>query len=144
MGKIIGIDFGMARMGVAISDENKIVALPLTTVKGGKKMEECIKNMLNAIKPRLKECEKIIIGLPLLLSGKEGEMAQNVRKFGELLQKEVEIPIEFLDERLSTAYVDKLFKEQMNRKKRAEVIDVYSAVAILQNYIDLKRNSFQS
>ena len=72
MGRIAAIDFGLKRIGLAVSDPGRVIAFPVATVEGGKK---AIDNIRAALGAKLKEVDLILIGLPLLMSGKEGEMA---------------------------------------------------------------------
>ncbi len=134
--RILAIDYGKARIGLAYTDLQKILALPFQTVRAGKTMKITIQNILNALKDHLKEIEKIVIGLPLYLNGTLSPMAQEVKIFAKELEKKISIPIVFLDERLTTAFADRSLKDlQINRKKRAKIIDQAAATIILQNYL---------
>ena len=132
MTRIAAIDYGLKRIGIAISDEKKKIALPFKTIAGGPKAIEDIKL---AFKDKL--IELIVVGLPLLLSGKESEMSIAVRKFAENLEKELQIPIHFIDERLTSKMADQSLREiHLNRKKRSQQMDVTAAVILLQNFLD--------
>ena len=134
MGRVIGIDFGLKRIGLAISDANCKIALPLETVTTG------IEGVCKVIESRKKEIDSIVIGLPLLLSGIEGDMAKLVKNFGEKLFGRLQIPIQYIDERLSSKATDSALKEmQMKRKERSKIIDRGSAALLLQMYLDLMR-----
>lgn len=136
MGRIACIDFGKARFGIAISDERRVIATPLETIESAKNYLETSKR-INASLSRYKEIDLVVIGLPLLLNGKEGEMAILVRAFGQVLGQVLPYPIVFWDERLTSAGVDKmLLAMDVSRKKRAQLSDALSAVSILQNYLD--------
>ena len=78
MPRIAAIDFGMKRIGIALSDDRKKMALPFATVNGGKKG---VANTAEALNKKKGEIEKILVGLPLLMSGKRGDMAAVVEKF---------------------------------------------------------------
>lgn len=141
--RIVSIDFGLARIGVAVSDESKMLASPLTTVQGTKKMEETVKRLMIVLdkdrKDRRYEIEEIVVGLPLLMSGKSGLMADEVRHFISVLQQQIQAPIVTWDERLTSVQADRSLRESsLSRKRRAKVVDVLSAVIILQNYLDSK------
>lgn len=139
MSRIVGIDFGMARIGLAISDERKIIASALKTVQAKKSAIETAKEIKQTLSSYT-NIEKIVIGLPLLLSGKEGDMAQKVRSFAAILEKELSYPIVFWDERLTSSGVDKMLTGfDVSRKKRAALSDSLSAISILQNYLDSLR-----
>ncbi len=134
MGRIAAIDFGLKRIGIALSDERKKIAFPLETVAGGKK---AIENIKKALGSRLKEVELILIGLPLLMNGQEGDMALAVKKFGAELEASLTIPVQTIDERLSSKMADRSMREfHLNRKERTEMIDTAAAAMLLQSYLD--------
>ena len=132
MKRIAAIDFGLKRIGIAISDENGRIAFPLTVVEGGKK---AVQNICSALKD--KRLSKIVIGLPRLLSGEEGQMANVVRRFGEELGVAMSLPIEWIDERLSSKMADRsLMEAGLKRKNRSEVLDAAAASLMLQTFLD--------
>lgn len=136
MGRIVGIDFGKARIGLSISDERKIIAQPLKTIKAAKDFLQTAKMIVQALSV-YSNIEMVVIGLPLLLNGKESEMSQLVRSFAEILKEVFPLPMIFWDERLTSSGVEKmLIESNVSRKKRAELSDALSAVSILQNYLD--------
>jgi putative Holliday junction resolvase len=141
LGRIVGIDFGEARIGLSISDERGIFASPLPCLKNLKKMETTAQLLMNTLNS-LGQLDAIVIGLPLMMNGTEGVMAQQVKKFSECLKTFFGGEILFWDERLTTAGAEKILKEaKVNRKKRSQSIDSLSAVLILQNYLDYKKLS---
>lgn len=130
--RIAAIDFGEKRIGLAVSDRERKIALPLTVVEGGKK---AIQNIREALP--LKEIDLILIGLPLEMSGKKGKMAEKVESFAKTLEDALQIPIHLIDERLSSKAADVLLKEiSLNRKSRSAKIDMTAAVLLLQTYLD--------
>lgn len=136
MGRLVGIDFGKARIGIAITDERRIITKPLSTIRTAKDPISTAKLVGEALAPCGK-IDAIVIGLPLQLNGKEGEMALAVRAFGTILEQTLSYPIVYWDERLTSAQVEKmLIAADVNRKKRAEVSDGLAAAAILQSYLD--------
>jgi putative Holliday junction resolvase len=136
MSRIVGIDFGKARIGLAISDERRLIAQPLETVKTGKDNAETSQKIVQSLS-RYKNIDILVVGLPLLLNGKEGEMALLVRAFAKALEQTFSCQIVFWDERLTSAGVEKMLLDRnIPRKKRAELSDALSAVSILQNYLD--------
>jgi putative Holliday junction resolvase len=138
MPRIAAIDFGLKRIGIALSDDRKQIAFPFATVEGGKKGAL---HVLDSLKG--KEVERIIIGLPLLLSGAKGEMATLVEAFVSQLQALTPTPIELVDERFSSLEADRRLKEsEMNRKERTQKLDSATAAILLQSYLD-KNNSTQ-
>ena len=131
MVKTLGIDYGLRRVGIAISDERGVIALPLKTIENsGKKLSEDIYNLAMANK-----ASNIVIGFPLHLDGNKSPLCKNVEEF--VAGWEYDIPISLWDERLTTAEATKfLSKNKVNRKKRAKVVDTMAASLILQGYLD--------
>lgn len=139
--RIIGIDYGMARFGIAVSDQMKIISMPLTTIFAESKSEKNALKILDELKKISDlngyDIELIVIGLPLMMSGKFGLQADDVLHFVNLLKEKTEIPIITWDERLTTVQAEKSLREgNMSRKKRSKVIDKVAAVLILQSYLD--------
>ena len=135
MSRIVAVDYGLARLGIALSDEQKIIVAKSFAMKAEKKAN------LTAVK--LHEIlqsytvEKIIIGLPLHLNGKKGFLADETLHFISCLEKLVNIPIVPIDERLSTCQAEKVLREaNLNRKKRAGLIDAVTATILLECYLD--------
>jgi putative Holliday junction resolvase len=146
MGKtrIAGVDFGLARLGLAVSDPTHLIAFTLSTLKAEKKIELTAQNLLNFFKEygekQQTPIELIVIGMPLMMSGKRGFLADEVQAFVELLRTLSPIPVEIWDERLTSVQADRALRESnMTRKKRAQLVDPVAAVIILQNYLDAKR-----
>jgi putative Holliday junction resolvase len=139
--RIIGIDYGMVRIGVAVSDPSKIIAMPFMTVRAERKCEQTVAKLLELLQQHqlehLYEIAEIVIGLPLLLSGKKGLLADEVNHFVDELKQHVTFPITTWDERLTSVQADRSMRESsMSRKKRAQKVDTVAAVIILQNYLD--------
>lgn len=132
MGRILGIDFGMKRIGLARSDPMKMIASPFKTIQAGKNLGETVDLVIK----ELEEIELIVLGLPLLLSGKDSDTTRKVREFGALLEEKSGLPLVLWDERLTSKQVEKLLIEgNVSRKKRAAHVDTMSATLILQNYL---------
>lgn len=133
MGRIAAIDYGRARIGIAISDETRFLARPLICLPNTKQIYQIIATELS----KHGTIDALVLGLPIQMNGKEGEMAQEVRKFAEELKKHLTLPILFWDERLTSAQADRTLKEaELSRKKRAALSDTMSAAVILQSYLD--------
>lgn len=142
--RIIGIDFGMARLGIAYSDESKTIAMPLAVIQAEKKSEQTVSKVVKELKQHQQqnnyEIEEIVVGLPLLMSGKFGLLADEVKHFVEQLKKSIQAPVVTWDERLTTVQAERSMRESnLTRKRRAKVVDTVAAVIILQNYLDHKR-----
>ncbi len=130
MGKIAAIDFGLKRIGIAISDASKKIALPLTTVTGG------MSSVVSLLRGRLPEIELILIGLPLHMNGQKSEMSNLVEAFAIDLEKALRIPIQLIDERLSSKQAETHLKEaNYRRKKRTEHLDQVAATLLLESYL---------
>ena len=137
MKKILAIDYGKKRIGTALSDINQKIALPFKTITTENTLNKTIDKIINNLKEELFQIEKILIGYPLLLSGQKGQMALDVELFKNELEKKLDIPIELVDERLTSSQADKSLKDlHMKRKKRSKHIDEYAAMIILQTYLD--------
>lgn len=139
--RIIAIDFGLARLGIAISDELKIFAMPLMTIQAESKSEKTVTKVLEEIAKHQKantyDVEAIVLGMPLMMSGKMGMLADEVKHFVDLLKQSTTIPIVTWDERLTTVQAERSLREgAMSRKKRSKVVDKVAAVIILQSYLD--------
>jgi putative Holliday junction resolvase len=132
--RIASIDYGLKRIGLAISDENQIIASSLGVIEAGKSSGETIRKLLVALKGY--DLERILVGYPIHLNGKIGFLADEVKHFISLLEKEVDCPVALIDERLSTLQAERSLKEGgMNRKKRAKIVDAVSAVILLQGHL---------
>ena len=139
MPRILGIDFGSARIGLALSDPLHIIASPLCTVKGSKNPKKAATAVASEIKNRQLDIEMILIGLPLLLQGIEAERAKEVRVFAQALETETHIPIQFFDERLTSVQAERSMKmDQLTRKERSTYVDSVSCTILLQTYLDVQ------
>jgi putative Holliday junction resolvase len=139
--RIVGIDYGMARIGLSLSDETKIIATPLITLKTEKKIESTIKKLVEYLNQHAEagryQIEAIVVGMPLMMNGKKGVLADEVGHFIERLKAYFKIPIYSWDERLTSVQADRSLREgPFSRKKRAQMVDNVAATLILQNYLD--------
>ena len=132
--RILSLDVGKKKVGIAISDALGITAQPLDTlIRKAKKadlarIEKVIHDM---------NVSKIIVGLPLNMDGTEGPMAKEIYSFVKELEKEIRIPVELWDERLTTMEAERLLLEaDLSRKKRKKLDDKIAAQLILQSYLD--------
>ena len=135
---LIGFDYGAKRLGVAVSDLLLTVATSYKIIQ-----RESFAKDLAEIKKIIaeKEVGGIVFGLPLQMNGEEGEIAKEVRHFAEKLSNEINLPIFFWDERLSSSAMENfLIKEvDMSRGKRKKVLDSSAAAYILQGVLDALR-----
>jgi len=135
MQRILSLDFGEKRIGVAVSDALNIIAQSVGTIE-----RRGIKNDLKKIKDLVREHDAgmLIVGLPLNMDGTEGKSANRAIDFVNELKKEIDIRVEMADERLTTAQGERIFLEaDLSRKKRKKNIDKIAAQLILQSYLDL-------
>ena len=131
--RILAIDYGTKRTGLAMSDPLGITAQPLKTVPTEKLLAELLQLHEEY------ELDKLIMGLPLRLSGEEGPAAENIKKVKASLEKKTKLKIELVDERLSTSSMQKtLIAGDVSRAKRKLVIDKLAATYLLQGYLARK------
>jgi putative Holliday junction resolvase len=133
VGKILALDVGSKRIGLAVSDEAGVVATPLYTIERGRAATDAEKIAAAATGHSV---EKIVIGLPLDMESREGKAAQRVRRFAAVLQQKTALPVLFWDERLSTVEAAELLREaEVSRKRRREMVDAVAAARILYSYL---------
>lgn len=138
----IGIDYGNARIGISYSDASKLIAAPLAVVKASRKSDATIRSIIDVLAQHQKELnyeiDTIVVGLPLMMSGLRGLMADEVEFFiSKLKIAYPEVTILTWDERLSSVQADRSMREaNFSRRKRSKFVDTVSAVIILQNYLD--------
>lgn len=138
--RIVGIDYGMARIGIALSDPNKIIASPIETIQNQKKIDATLQTLIELLNQY--DIEEIVVGVPYKLNGKNSLSTDETLHFIEELRKKLPYPIKTWDERLTTVQVERAMKENaLSRKKRTKVIDAACATLILQNYLDQKENT---
>lgn len=138
-GRIIAIDWGEIRIGVAVSDELQVLASPIDTLtrRAGKRF------------PMLRFLELVarsepvgaVVGLPLTLEGKEEHSAAAARELAEGIARRTALPVELWDERLTTARALGAIREQGGRTRgRKGDVDALAAAVLLQHYLDTRRN----
>jgi putative Holliday junction resolvase len=143
--RALGLDIGSRRIGTAISDHLGLLAAPWRTIEVGRGRE------LSAIAAMVaeREIEILVIGLPLSLDGSEGPQAKTVRAFVDRLvahlaqargEDVLTIPIEFTDERFTTAEAERLLLERnLSREERRARVDAAAAAIMLQDWLDARR-----
>ena len=137
-GRVLAVDYGDVRTGLAVSDVTRFLAGGIGTIRPG--------GMRNTAEAVAKEAAKqeaveIVVGLPKNMDGSEGFRAETVRAFAELLKEYTSLPILFEDERLTTMEAHRfLTMTETGGQKRKKVIDTLSAEIILQGYLDRTRN----
>ena len=132
--RILAIDHGSKRIGIAVSDELKMIAQPLEYIlaepadKFMARFQELIRD---------KEVELILVGMPRNMDGSYGPAAQKVQEFVAVLKGLVGVPIKTWDERLTSAQANRLLIQgNVRRDKRKEKVDAMAAAILLQSYLD--------
>ena len=137
--KFLGVDHGTVRIGLAVSDEMGMIATPLAVFRS-KSTEDGIGYIIS--QAEVHDVGMIVVGMPLQLDGSPGQAADAVRKFADRLAGRTEIPIDFWDERMTTAQAERsMISADMTRKSRKKRIDAVAAQMMLQSYLDARRLS---
>jgi putative Holliday junction resolvase len=140
MGRVAALDYGKARIGLALSDENKKIAFSKGTFFAKKNLEETASYISKELQA-LGSFETLLVGLPLFMNGKESPMSQEVRAFAKILQEKFGFSIVFYDERLTSALGAKLLDEaEVKTSRRKLLLDGLSASILLQNYLDTRES----
>ena len=138
MGRVVGIDPGAARVGIAISDDAGSIAFPRETVTARGGWADAADRVRQALAGE--EVELLVVGLPLRLDGTEGEAARRARGLGEALAAALGVEVTYWDERLTTVAAERSLSEMGRRgAKRREVVDQSAATILLQGYLDAKK-----
>lgn len=136
MRRVIAIDLGTKRMGVAVTDALRLSALPHATLarKGGKHDLDAIAAVVREL-----DAERVVLGLPLSHDGEEdeGRAAKSARAFAERLRGALTVPVDLVDESFSTVEAqDVLLAADLSRARRREVVDRVAAAVILRRWMD--------
>src|SRR5579864_3077666 len=131
--RILAIDYGRRRIGLAISDELGITAVPVATVER-KNRQEDIRRLREVA--RKYKITLIIIGSPLHLAGHAGEMAKEAARFASRIKKELGLPVELRDERLTSWEAEQTLKENSGRKSKKTHLDSVAAAILLRGFLD--------
>ncbi|HIF83247.1 MAG TPA: Holliday junction resolvase RuvX [Candidatus Marinimicrobia bacterium] len=133
MGRVLGIDYGDSRIGLAMSDPIKIIASPFKTIRN-EGNEKCLQVFQSLIKE--KDVEAIVVGLPIGLKGQETAQTKKVREFVNLLYA-LKLPIHLEDERLSSVSAEKsMIQQNIKTGHNKGLIDQRAAAIILQQFLD--------
>ena len=132
--RVLAIDHGTKRMGIALSDPSGMIALPLEFIPA-----EPFNAFLDRLKSliREKEVEMILIGMPRNMDGSYGPAAAKVREFVAVLKETIAIPVQTWDERLTSAQANRfLIQADVSRKNRKDKVDQAAAAILLQSFLD--------
>ena len=135
--RVLGLDYGSRRIGVAVSDPLGITAQPMPALhrEGDRKDIATVARLVAGL-----GVDSVVLGLPLLLNGDEGPQAARARAFGDMLSAELSLPVTMWDERLTTAQSERhLIDSGVRRERRKEIRDSLSAMFLLQSFLDLRR-----
>lgn len=133
--RLMGLDYGKARIGIAFSDLSRTIASADRIYKCTGDEAKDLRYLCNLAIER--EVKKIVVGLPLNADGTESEMSQKVKEFGEKLASLSNLEVFYQDERYTSFEAEEYLKEaKMSWEKRKQFLDMVSAQIILQNYLD--------
>ena len=136
-GRVLALDVGLRRIGLAVSDALGITAQGLPTLQRRNKRSD-----LAALREVVEKHEiaEVVVGHPLHMSGKEGKQAEKVVAFANDLREHLGISVHLWDERLTSAQANRVLREtEMSIRRRGEVVDQMAAVLILQAWLDAQR-----
>jgi putative Holliday junction resolvase len=132
--RLLGLDLGTKTIGLALSDVGHCIATPYDTIRRSKLAAD-LRHLKKVIEDE--GAGALVLGLPVNMDGSEGPRCQATRQFAADLLKQIDLPLAFWDERLSTrAAENALLDADVSRKRRAEVIDKVAAAVILQGFLD--------
>jgi len=138
-GRLLGLDYGSHRIGAALSDPLGVTAQPLPAIhrRGERRDIEAIGDLV-----REYSVDGVVLGLPLMLNGTEGEQAKRARAFGERIAERLGVPVTTWDERMTTVQAERhLIASGVRREKRKEIRDSLSALLLLQSLLDFRNRT---
>src|SRR6266568_4713011 len=139
-GRILGLDVGSRRIGVAVSDPLGITAQGLETLQRTTKRRD-FEHLQRVIQEY--DVREIVVGLPLRMSGAEGIQSDNMQVFAEELRKRFRLPVHLWDERLTSVEANRLLREaELSIEKRGKAVDRMAAVLILQGWMERRASGF--
>lgn len=144
--RTLSIDVGLRRIGLAISDMQKIIASPLENIEGFSDVKKTVSSVVHFIEKLSKEkgyeIDEIVVGLPLKMNGTSSDITDHVKQFAALLQEKVTYTVHLFDERLTSVQAERsLMEGNFTRKKRAQFVDRVSAVLLLQSFLTSRPNT---
>lgn len=133
MSRTLGLDPGSRRIGVALSDPTGTIALPHTVIdRSGEDVAAKLRELC-----REGEVERIVVGLPLHLSGREGPAVEAAKEVADLAREATGLPVDMHDERFTTVTAESaLLEAGVRRRRRREIRDMVAATVLLQSYLD--------
>jgi len=135
MGRILAIDWGERRIGVALSDESRTIAAPHTVIHRGASLDKDLARIADMVIQE--EVDLVVLGMPVRLDGTMGPEADGVAEVAGKLGDRIEVPVETWDERFSTVAAERtLIGGDVSRKRRKNLVDQVAAALFLQSYMD--------
>ena len=132
MAKLLGLDHGDKRFGIALSDAGKVIATPRLVVEGEDALWQTLESLMSE-----EDIEAVVIGLPLNMDGSEGPRARKVIEFSSVLEEKTGLPVHFQDERLSSFEAESALSEAgVHGSRRKSRVDMVAAQIILQGYLN--------
>lgn len=132
--RVMGLDVGEKRIGVAVSDPTGLLASPLQAIKSTPDSDD-VESVLRIAAEQ--DIGEIVVGMPLSLSGRAGPQAKRVSEFARTLASRTSVPVSFVDERYSTAEAEKRLREAGRRAAKVKArVDAAAAAIVLQAYLD--------
>jgi putative Holliday junction resolvase len=139
-GRVLGIDAGERRVGVALSDELRLLASPLVVLQRVHGLAPVLDALMEVA--RSEAVAQIVVGLPLNADGSQGRQARRAKDFARVAERVIGVPVELWDERLSTREAEQIARAQgrnMRRLRQQGQLDAIAAAVILQDYLDHAR-----
>lgn len=134
MSRVVGLDYGTVRIGIALSDETRTIASPFEVVETATAVETVAQLVIE------EEAELVVVGLPLGLAGTETVSTVRARQFAKELSDRLSVPIELADERFTSKVAETvLIDAGMTRDRRRQIRDKLAAAVMLQSYLDSQR-----
>jgi putative holliday junction resolvase len=140
-GRILGLDVGLRRIGIAVSDPLGITAQGLETLQRRNKRRD-----LTALEQIIRQydVQQIVVGLPLRMSGAESSQSEKIQVFADDLRQRFDLPVHLWDERLTSVEANRLLRQtELSIEKRARAVDRMAAVLILQGWMEAHQTRFQ-
>lgn len=130
--RVMAIDPGTARVGVAVSDPGGVVALPLAVLDAGDTLLDELSRLAQE-----NEVAELVVGLPKRLGGEEGPAAEQARELARKVEAHLGLPVHMVDERLTTSAAAKALDElEIGERRRRKIVDKVAATLLLQSYLD--------
>jgi putative Holliday junction resolvase len=137
--RILAVDYGEARTGIAVSDNSEFLASPVCTLKEWNE-DRLVQRIADIAKEQ--NAGEIVVGLPLNMDGSKGEKAQKCQALGEKIAEVSKIPVKLWDERSTTVMAHQILNTvNVRGKNRKAVVDTVAATVILESYLKYRKNS---